>query len=206
MIKVLLVDDHVLARLGLTEAIEADGNMKVIAEAANGFEALQLYPRHRPDVVVMGARMPGQSGAETIRELRQEHPEARVLMLSVYEGEEDIWQAVSAGATGYLSKAVDTKDLAAAVSAVARGQSYFPARIAQKLERRRTRSDLTAQEMAVLECVVRGLSNKEISDQLGISLRTVKFHLTHVLAKLGVADRTQAAVAAVQRGIIHLDD
>ncbi len=206
MTKILIVDDHSLLRLGLIEAIESYGEMEVIADVSNGKEALEAYERSRPDVVIMDMRMPEASGAEVTRLLVDKDPEVRILILSVYEGEEDVWRAVEAGASGYLTKGADTPDLLDAIISVARGENYFPARIAQKIKRRRERHHLTSREIEALQLLVRGLSNKEISKMLNISEATVKLHLSNLFEKLGVADRTQAVVAAVQRGILHLDD
>ncbi len=206
LIKVLLVDDHVLVRMGLTEAIEANPHMKVVGEASCAAELLSVYGEACPDVVVMDFRMPGGSGAEATAGLLKLHPQAKVLIMSVYEGEEDVWRAVSAGAMGYLSKGVDAADLVDAIAALAVGSRYFPARIAQKLETRKNRQALTKRESTVLEMLVQGLSNKEIAQDLSISLATVKLHVSNLFEKMGVEDRTQAAMAAVQRGVVHLDD
>ncbi|MEM1084954.1 MAG: response regulator transcription factor [Verrucomicrobiota bacterium] len=206
MIKVLLVDDHMLVRVGLIEVIETHGGMKVVADVANGEEALVAYESHRPDVVVMDFRMPGESGADTTRRLIERHPDAKVLILSVYEGEEDVGRAVQSGARGYLSKGVDTADLLDAITSLAEDRPYFPARIAQKIRKRDERGRLTEREMTTLELLVQGMSNKEISQELSISVATVKLHISNILEKMEVSDRTQAAIAAVQRGVVHLDD
>ncbi len=206
MTKILIVDDHSLLRLGLIEAIESYGEMEVIADVSNGKEALEAFEKNRPDVIIMDMRMPEANGAEVTQLLVEKDPEARILILSVYEGEEDVWRAVEAGASGYLTKGADTPDLLEAITSVARGENYFPARIAQKIKRRRERHHLTNREIEALQLLVRGLSNKEISSELNISEATVKLHLSNLFEKLGVADRTQAVVAAVQRGILHLDD
>jgi len=206
MISILLVDDHSLLRLGLIEAIETDDNMKVVSDVSSGEEAIEEYIRLEPDVVIMDLRMPEASGAETTETLLKKYPKARVLILSVYEGEEDIWRAVQAGAKGYLTKGADAPALLDAIQSIANDEPYFPARIAQKIKLREKRTHLTKREIDVLEHLVLGMSNKEISSALSISGTTVKLHLSNVFEKLGVADRTQAAVAAVQRGILHLDD
>lgn len=206
IVTILLVDDHILVRLGLIEVIETHGGMRVVADVSCGSEAIDSYEHHKPDVVVMDYRMPGESGAEVTRKLVDKHPSAKVLILSVYEGEEDLGRAVDAGAMGYLSKGVDTGDLLDAISSLAKGRPYFPARIIKKLQRRQTRGHLTEREMATLALLVQGMSNKEISEVLSISVATVKLHISNLLEKMGVSDRTQAAIAAVQRGLIHLDD
>ncbi|MEM9237314.1 MAG: response regulator transcription factor, partial [Verrucomicrobiota bacterium] len=156
--------------------------------------------------VVMDFRMPGESGADTTRRLIERHPDAKVLILSVYEGEEDVGRAVQAGARGYLSKGVDTADLLDAITSLAEDRPYFPARIAQKIRKRDERGRLTEREMTTLELLVQGMSNKEISQELSISVATVKLHISNILEKMEVSDRTQAAIAAVQRGVVHLDD
>lgn len=206
MIKVLLVDDHVLVRLGLLEAIETHQDMKVVGDVSSGDEMLASFQTLVPDVVVMDYRMPDKDGVQSTRELLALYPDTKVIILSVYEGEEDVWRAVKAGIKGYLSKGVDTSDLIEAISTVASGSTYFPSRIAQKIKKRQERGNLTPREITILQLLVEGSSNKEMSEQLSISLPTVKLHVSNMMQKLNVNDRTQAAIAAVQRGIIHLDD
>lgn len=204
-IRVLIVDDHAVMRLGLAEAIDGERDMAMVAEAANGAQAIEHYRRHRPDVVTMDFQLPGDDGAEITRKLRAEFPEARVVILSVFEGEEDIWRAVSAGALGYVLKSADVEDVIEAIRHIFGGDTYFPAAISAKLSMRQTRESLTDRELKVLREIVGGRTNKEISAALSMSEALVKLEISNTLAKLGVADRTQAAVVAVQRGIIHLE-
>jgi len=172
--KVLVVDDHVLVRIGTIEAIESDGDIEVVAELSSGEGVVETYRKHVPDVVVMDFRMPGKDGAEATKDLVEQFPEAKVLMLSVYDGEEDVWKAMDAGAMGYLLKAADTESLIEAIETLAQGEKYVPAHLAQKLNKRDGRRHLTERELQVLALVVDGFSNKEIADNLTISLATVK--------------------------------
>jgi DNA-binding NarL/FixJ family response regulator len=204
-IRVLIVDDHAMMRLGLAEAINGERDMALAGEASNGAQAVDAYREMQPDVVTMDFQMPGMDGAEATAKLREEFPDARVVVLSVFEGEEDIWRAVQAGAMGYVLKSAEVEDILEAVRHVMAGDSYFPAAIASKLSARKTRDSLTPRESQVLRHIVAGLSNKEIASALRTSEATVKLHISNTLSKLGVSDRTQAAIVAVQRGIVHLD-
>jgi len=204
-IRVLIVDDHAMMRLGLVEAIAGERDLTLVGEAANGPQCLEQYRKHQPDVVTMDFRLPGADGAESTAHLRTEFPDARVVVLSVFEGEEDIWRAVEAGAMGYVSKSAEVEEVLEAIRSVVGGETYFPAPIATKLASRRMRDALTPREHQVLHHIVAGLSNKEIAATLHMSEATVKLHISNTLSKLHVADRTQAAIVAVQRGIIHLD-
>jgi DNA-binding NarL/FixJ family response regulator len=204
-IRVLIVDDHAMMRLGLAEAIHGERDMTLAGEASNGSQAVDAYRELQPDVVTMDFQMPGMDGAEATAKLRAEFPDARVVVLSVFEGEEDIWRAVQAGAMGYVLKSAEVEDVLEAIRHVIAGDSYFPAVIASKLSARKTRDTLTPRESQVLRHIVAGLSNKEIASALRTSEATVKLHISNTLAKLGVSDRTQAAIVAVQRGIVHLD-
>ncbi|MHA3770401.1 response regulator [Verrucomicrobiota bacterium sgz303538] len=204
-IRVLIVDDHAMMRLGLAEAIAGEDDMTLVGEAGNGAQAVELYRRHRPDVVTMDFQMPGADGAESIAMLRDEFPDVRVVVLSVFEGEENIWRAVQAGASGYVLKSAEVEDVLDAIRHVMDGNTYFPAAVAAKLAAREMRASLTPRELQVLRHIVAGLSNKEIAATLHMSEATVKLHISNTLGKLDVADRTQAAIVAVQRGIVHLD-
>ena len=203
--RIMVVDDHVMIRMGLVEAINAESDLKVVGQAGNGEEALKVYPKSKPDVVIMDFQMPGMDGASSTEKLRENHPDARVLLLSMYEGEEDIWRSVEAGAMGYLSKSSEADDILSAIRHLMAGDTYFPPAIAAKLEARRKRASLSPRELQVLKEIVAGRSNKEIVAALSISEATVKLHISHLLAKLGVMDRTQAAIEAVRQGIVHLD-
>ena len=203
-IRVLIVDDHQLVRIGLAESIVATDDLEAVGEAANGEQALEKYRLLRPDVVIMDYQMPRMNGAETTANLRQEFPTAAVIILSVYEGEEDIWRAAQAGASGYLPKSVEMPEILTAIRHVAAGDTYFPVNILAKLDERRSRADLTPREMEVLRLIVAGRSNKEIAATLHVSDGWVRLYVSRVLAQLQVTDRTQAAVQAIQRGLVHL--
>lgn len=204
-ISVLVVDDNALLRVGLKDTVGDEPDMMVAGEAANGSEALERYRELQPGVVTMDYRMPNEDGLEATRKILAEFPDARIVFLSVYEGEEDIWNAWQAGVLGYLSKTGAIENVIEAIREVAAGNSYFPATIAGKLEARKEQDSLTPREMEVLKLIVEGCSNKEIMAKLSLSASTVRVHVSNMLEKLGVLDRTQAAVAAVKRGIIHLD-
>jgi len=176
----------------------------VVAEAKNGRESLGLYEQHRPDVVVMDYQLPELNGAEATAAIRAKFPDARIIMLSVYKGEEDIHRAVRAGASGYLPKSAEPAELMTAIRAIHAGGRYFPAQIDATLAKRNARVELSEREKQVLDMLVKGRSNKEIAHGLGISENTVKVHTTRVFEKLGVADRLEAVTAAIQRGIVHL--
>jgi DNA-binding NarL/FixJ family response regulator len=204
-IRVMLVDDHFVVRAGLVGALTLDAEIEVVAECDCGEDAIAAYRKRRPDLVLMDWRLPGISGVEATAAILREFPEARIVSLTATEGEEDIHRAVKAGVVGYLPKTVSRKELLAAIRAVHGGEKCFPPAIAAKLEQRNRRPALNDRELAVLQRIVRGRSNKEIAVDLDFAEVTVKFHVGNLLEKLGAADRTQAATAAIQRGIIHLD-
>jgi DNA-binding NarL/FixJ family response regulator len=203
-IRLLVVDDHFVVRIGLTSALNLEPDMEVVAEARDGQESVSLYSKHRPDVVVMDYQLPHLNGAEATTAIRAGFPDARVIILSVYKGEEDVHRAVQAGASGYLPKSSGAEELLEAIRTVHKGRRYFPTAIIAAMETRAARSELSDREREVLEMLVRGRSNKEIAIALGISENTVKVHTTRVFEKLGVADRLEAVTVAIQRGIVHL--
>ena len=205
-IRILIVDDHAMVRLALSQAIERNTDLCLVGEAANGDKAVSLYRNLRPDVVTMDFKLPDRDGDEVIAEIRAEFPDARVVLLSIFENPESIWRATEAGALGYVSKAAEIDEVVTAIRHVANGKPYYSADLAEKLAQRRKQGNFSSRELAVLELLVAGRSNKEIVSDLQISTSTVKHHLEKVFAKLGVNDRTQAATAAVQRGIIRLDE
>ncbi|MBK1834449.1 response regulator [Roseibacillus ishigakijimensis] len=205
-LRILLVDDHIIVRIGTIEAIASEPTMEVVGELSGGENIVERYGDLRPDVVLMDYRLTGRDGVASTRDLLAAFPGARVLFLSVYDGEDDIGRALQAGAKGYLSKNAETEELLDAISTVARGECYLPTELRNKLQRQQQRRPLTEREHEVLVLLVEGLSNKEIGDRLSLSLATVKLHISNLLAKLDVEDRTQAAVTAVRRGLIHLDD
>jgi two-component system NarL family response regulator len=201
-IRILVAEDHLVARAGVTAIVSMQADMTVVAEAANGQQAVELYRKHRPDVALLDMRMPVMSGVEAAREIRGEFPTARLIALTTYGGDEDIRRALAAGVQSYLTKDVLHDELLKAIRAVHAGQSYLPSNVA--LAAQMPRPDLSAREVQVLELIVRGLANKQIAYSLNIAEHTVKNHVKNILSKLGVQDRTQAATAAIQRGIVHL--
>jgi DNA-binding NarL/FixJ family response regulator len=203
-IRLLLVDDHIVMRMGLATAANGEPDMEVVAEAENGVDAVDAFRNHQPDVVLLDLRMPKQNGVETIRALRHEYPAARVIVFSNYASGEEVFQAVKAGASGFVVKEMSLERLLEAIRAVFRGERYLPNEISQRLTTR-VHSQLSAREVEVLALIGRGLSNKEIGVALDIVESTVKVHVTNILAKLGVSDRTQAILMGVRRGIIQLD-
>jgi DNA-binding NarL/FixJ family response regulator len=204
-IRVLVVDDHPIVREGLIAIVERQPDMSVVAEASDGEQAVEAFRQHRPDVTLMDLRLPGMSGVEAITAIRREFPSARVIVLTTYDGDEDIYRALQAGAQGYLLKDTFREELLEAIRAVNEGKRRIPGGIATRLAERIGGNELTAREIEVLKLIVKGRSNREIASALVITEGTVKGHVNNILSKLGVADRTQAATTALQRGIIHLD-
>lgn len=204
-IRILLVEDQYFARLALHSVIDAREDMRIVAESADGAEALAMYRAHRPDLVLMDLRLPGLSGFDAIRAIRDENPEARILVLSNYEGVADVERALALGALGYLTKDADADLLVEAIGRVHRGYRYLPRPLAKRIEDDRDLDPLTARETQIVALIAEGLSNKEIGERLGIAEKTVRVHMTHILDKMGATDRTQLLIIAVQRGMIHLD-
>jgi two-component system NarL family response regulator len=204
-IRILVADDNFLVRLGLGAVLNAQSGMTVVAEAGNGRQAVELFRQHTPDIVLMDLRMPLMTGVEATKAIRSEYPGARIIVLTTYDGDEDIYRALQAGARAYLLKDVLREDLLAAIRAVHAGQRHIPPAVAARLAERLPLSDLTARELEVLKLIVKGMSNSEIGAALTISTGTVKIHVNNILSKLGVSDRTQATTTALQRGIVHLD-
>ena len=203
-IRIIVVDDQAVVRQGFVSLISTVADMRVIAEGTNGREAVALYREHRPDVVLMDLRMPEMGGVEAIAAIRREFSDAKVIVLTTYDGDEDIYRSLQAGAQGYLLKDMFFDELESAIRAVHAGGRKIPGVVAERLAERMGGSDLTGRELEVLELIVGGRSNKEIGAALGISEATVKSHINSILGKLGVTDRTQAATTALQRGIVHL--
>ncbi len=204
-IRVLLADDHPMMREGIAAVIERHPDMKVVAQADNGREAVNLYQEHLPDVVLMDLQMPGMDGLEAIVAIRAEYPTARIIVLTTYDGDEDIYRSLYAGAAGYLLKDSSRNDLLEAIRTVHHGKQLVTPEIAAKLAQRIRRTELTARELEVLNQIAAGKSNLEIGTLLSISEGTVKAHVNNILTKLSVTDRTQAVITAIQRGIVHLD-
>jgi len=203
-IKLLVADDHNIVRSGLTALINSEADMTVAAEATNGQQAIDLFKQYRPDVTIMDLRMPVLGGVDAITAIRKEFPTARIIVLTTYDGDEDIYRALQAGASGYLLKGMLAEELLEAIRAVHSGLRRIPAAVAERLAVRMGGPGLTSRELDVLALIVKGNSNKEIASALTISEATVKTHINNILSKLGASDRTQAATMALQRGIIHL--
>jgi DNA-binding NarL/FixJ family response regulator len=203
-IRILIAEDHLIARVGVKTIINTQPDMTVVAEAANGLQAVELFRKQRPDVTLMDVRMPGMSGVEAIIAIRAEFADASIIALSTYGGDEDIRRALQAGARAYLTKDVLHDELIRAIQAVHSGGNYMSPGVAAALESSALPAALSAREAEVLALIVKGQGNKQIAYQLGIAEHTVKNHVKNILSKLSVDDRTQAATAAIQRGIIHL--
>jgi two-component system, NarL family, response regulator len=203
-IKVMVVDDHPLMRVGVAAIVNARPDMTVVAQTGTGEEAVDLYLRHKPDVTLMDLRLPGISGVDAILAIRAKDTNARFVVLTTYEGDEDIHRALEAGAQGYLIKGMPFQTLIEALLRVHKGGRFLPPPIARALASRMPDSELSAREQEVLHLLVDGKTNKEIANQLGITEATVKCHVSTILMRLNVSDRTQAVVTALQRGLVHL--
>jgi len=205
-IRVLVADDHLVLRMGLESLINRQRDMKVVAEAASGHEAVELYKTHRPDVALMDLRMPGLTGVEAIAAICSFEPAARVIVLTIHKGDDAVYQAVRAGARGYLIKDVPTDEILAAIRSVHLGQRCIPPDIASRMLERLWQADLTPREIDILKHVACGLGNKEIGESLSISQATVKNHVASIIGKLGAEDRTHAVTLALERNIIDLEE
>ena len=203
-IRIMLVEDHQVVRQGLAALLASAPDLQIVGSVGNGLEAVESYRTLQPEVVLMDLQMPKMNGVDATRKIRQEFPDARVVVLTTYDGDEDIFRALQAGAKGYLLKGMPFDELLKTIRAVHSGKSRIPSPIAEKLADRVSGQQLTARELSVLERIVAGRANKEIAADLFISEATVKTHVNSLLGKLGVVDRTQAATAALQRGFVHL--
>ena len=203
-IRIMVIDDQAVVRQGFVALVNTVADMVVVAEGTDGQQAVDLYRLHRPDVTLMDLRMPKMGGVEAIIAIRKEFRDARLIVLTTYDGDEDIYRSLQAGAQGYLLKDVFFEELEDAIRKVHTGLRWIPAQVAERLAERMGSSDLTAREIEVLEHIVAGNSNKAIANRLNISEATVKSHINSILNKLGVNDRTQAATTALQRGLVHL--
>jgi len=203
--KVLLVDDHALLRTGVANIINQEPDLQVIAEAANGAEAVDAFRDHRPDVTLLDLRMPVMEGVEAVRHIREIDSQARVIVLTTYDADEDIARALQAGAKAYVLKDISADALVACIHDVLAGKTYVAPAVAAKLAERVTRIQLTPRELSTLRLMADGKANKEIAADLGISERTVKTHLGHLFEKLGVTSRTEAVKVATRRGLVRLD-
>ena len=204
-LKIMLVDDHYLVRMGLASIIALEPDMIVCAEASTGEQACTLFRTHRPDVTLMDLRLPGMNGSDTVQAIRMEFPDARIVMISTYVCDEEIYAALQAGAMAYLVKSVQREELTRAIRKAAAGQRHIPAEVASRLADRVTRSQLSSRELEVLRLLVVGRRNREIAGALDITEGTVKLHVSSILGKLGATDRTEAVTRALQAGIVQLD-
>ncbi|MDQ1469857.1 MAG: hypothetical protein QOJ99_1337 [Bryobacterales bacterium] len=204
MIRVLSVDDHHLLREGIAKLVNAESDMKLVAEATNGQDAIAKFRLHRPDVTLMDLQMPALNGIEAILGIRSEFPNARIIVLTTYRGDVQVLRALKAGARAYMLKAHVCRELLETIRDVHAGQKRIPPEVAAELAEHATDEALTSRELAVLRLVAGGNANKEIAGQLLISEETVKSHMTNILAKLGANDRTHAVTIGLKRGIIEL--
>ena len=203
-IRVFCVDDHPLLREGITAIINNQPDMSLVAEAANGFEAIQKFREHQPDVTLMDLRLPDMSGIDALIAIRAEFPEARIIMLTTFEGDVEIHRSLEAGARGYLLKSMPPKELVEGIRQVHAGKKRIPPQLAAQLAEHLGDETLTEREIEVLRHIAGGNRNRDIAERLFISEETVKVHIKHIMEKLGATDRTQAVAIAVRRGIIQL--
>ncbi len=203
-IRVLVVDDHPIVRVGIAAIIDAKPDMMTVAQTGDAEEAIRLFEQHLPDITLMDLRLPRMSGVDAIRAIRARHPKACFVVLTTYEGDEDIYQAIEAGARAYVIKGMPHEALTDALRRVHAGGRFLPPPISRALASRTPDSDLTLREREVLSLLVQGRTNREIAEELGITVATVKCHVSVILMRLQATDRTQAVVTALQRGLAHL--
>ena len=203
--RVLLVDDHALLRTGVANIINHEPDLHVVAEAENGVEAITAYERHQPDVTLLDLRMPVMEGVEVVRQIRERDPRARVIILTTYDTDDEISQALKAGAKAYVLKDISADDLVGCIRDVLAGKTYLAPAAAAKLAEGVPRVQLTPRELSTLRLLADGKANKEIANELDISERTVKTHLAHLFEKLGVTSRTEAIKVATRRGLVRLE-
>jgi two-component system, NarL family, response regulator len=204
-IQVLIAEDHAIVRDGLVTIINRAEDMSVVAEANNGQEAIELYRQHQPHITLMDLRMPILEGVDAIQQIRSLDSTARIIILTTYDTDEDIYRGLQAGASGYLLKDTTSAELLNAIRQVHAGKKYIPAQVAMKLTDRIQGDELTVRELEVLTLITQGKSNQTIGADLSISEGTVKFHIKNILQKLGVSDRTQAVVTALKRGLTRIE-
>jgi two-component system, NarL family, response regulator len=201
-LRLLIAEDHFVTRMGLKAVFGAEPDVDIVAEAENGPDAIALYREHRPDIAVIDLRLPGKDGVEIVKEIRAEFQDARIVILTSSEGSEGVYRALQAGARAYLMKDAKGSELVRALRDVHAGKKVLPPEVAVRLAERMPQSDLSPRELEVLRLVADGKSNKRIADALGLSEATVRTHVSNILSKLGVDDRTQAATEALRRGIL----
>ena len=204
LIQVLIADDHVMVAQGLTILLESQSDIRVIGRASNGREAIDLFRQHQPDIVLMDLRMPEMSGVEATIAICAEFKQARIIVLTTYDGDEDIYRGLRAGAKGYLLKDAEAQELLSAIRAVHAGQQYIPPAVGAKLVEHMGIPELSNRELEVLNLMARGKNNQEISAELSISESTVKFHTKNIMSKLRANDRSQAIITALKRGVITI--
>ncbi len=204
-IHVLLIEDHFLARMALQSVLADHAQIRIVGEASDGVEGIQLYRSLQPDVVVLDLRLPRMDGFDVIVELRKEPRPARIVVLSNYRGSEDVYRAIQSGAIGYLTKDASGEDLINAIRHANMNLRFLPQVVMDRLLERIPSLELTPREKEVLVCITQGRSNREIADELNIAEKTVRMHVSAVLEKMGARDRTQATIYAIQRGLVHLD-
>jgi DNA-binding NarL/FixJ family response regulator len=199
------VDDHPLVRKGIASILANESDMRLVGEAGDGQEAVELFRLHRPDVTLMDMRMPGMDGIEATRVIRREFPDARIIALTSYDGDQDIYRALEAGVRGYMLKEMVHTDVLRAIRTVHSGKRLMPSEVAERLSEYFPQVALTPREVEVLTFVAHGMANKEIAERLGTASGTIKMHIQNILEKLEASDRTHAVTIAIQRGILHLD-
>jgi DNA-binding NarL/FixJ family response regulator len=201
----MLVDDHPAFLKGMAALIESEPDLSVVAETANGCAALEIYRTAKPDVVLMDLRLPGMGGVEAIIAIRNENPDARIIVLTTFDTDEDIYRAIQSGAKSYLLKDTPHRELSKTIRAVHAGQQVLPPKMAERLAARQRRPELSEREIKVLKLLTMGRSNKEIASTLFVGEDTVKAQLKSLFVKLGVHDRTEAAISAIRHGIVHFE-
>ncbi len=202
-IRVMVADDHPVVCKGLSAIIQGEPGMSVVGQSANGEIAVEMYRQLQPDVVLMDLRMPVMGGVEAVRNIRKDAPNAAIIILTTYQGDEDIYQALNAGAKAYMLKGMSDRELLDAIRVVHSGKTYLPRLVQETLAGRAPKSELSGRELDILKLIVKGLSNRGIGEALGIAESTVKWHVNLILSRLNVTDRTQAAVTALHRGIVE---